>query len=190
MTEGNVRHSERRPRMHLLKNSELKKRILLRMAAPIDDILAFGRDLSALKERGHEQFGAFLDRAGIKQRHAYYVMELGRRITMKVPKARLEKIGWTKLMIIAPDLTAKNLEARLMLAEENTAHALKAIMKGETPREKEHHVALYFSPAQYAAYRTAVLNHGAKPPGGKSRGLAGQEAALMKILKSVASAGA
>ena len=93
---------------------------------------------------------------------------------------RLNRIGWTKLQIIAPYVTKENREELVALAEAHTAVNLKAIMRGEPPILGGRTVVLHFTKKQFAAFAEAILAHGATKNGA---GFLDKERALPKALK-------
>lgn len=137
--------------------------------------LASARD----EERGALQ--KFAKKPG-KLRKAYYLAEVGGKLKqIPVRKARLKKIGWTKLQIIAKYLSRENAEELFALAERHTSYQLKALMRGAEPQIKTHCVLLYYTPEQYAKFEEAILSHGGERSG---RGLIGKEAAIMNLIAS------
>jgi hypothetical protein len=69
---------------------------------------------------------------------------------------RLNRIGWTKLQILARKATSKNREKLLRLAEAHTIEDLKALMQGQEPLEGRRTVLLYFSAKQYERFAKAI----------------------------------
>lgn len=93
----------------------------------------------------------------------YYLAEVGEKLKrMRVRKAQLERIGWTKLQIIAKNLNRKNADDLFTLAESHTCQQLKTLMRGGEAETKTHCVLMYFSPEQYAKFEKAVLSYGGK----------------------------
>lgn len=135
----------------------------------------------ALRELQDEQPGIFLKvvgLVGLNSRKAYALARIARQFD-GVPEERLYFIGWTKLVIIGRYLTDDNLEHLLQLAQQNTAHDLEVLLRGETPIEDAKVVQLYLAPNDYQRLRAALIKHGAVTSG---NGLIKMEAALMALV--------
>ena len=99
----------------------------------------------------------------------------------KLTPSRAEKIGWTKLSIIAGQAEPKYVAALLKLAEAMTTQELKIALRNEGSAQRPHCVQLYFTTGQYRLFRRAILTHGGKPA---RRGLAGKEQALIRAIQA------
>ena len=135
----------------------------------------------ALRDLQDEQPDIFLkvaDLVGLSRRKAYALARIARQFD-GVPEERLYFIGWTKLVIVGRYLTDDNLEHLLQLAQQNTAHDLEVLLRGEVPIEGAKVVQLYLSPNDYQRLRAALIKHGAVQSG---NGLIKMEAALMALV--------
>lgn len=116
----------------------------------------------------------------LKQRRIYCLLRIARVFDPLVSDdERLQRIGWTKLDLVAPYTQADNVEQMLGLAEELAPTALARRLAGEAPLVGSHTVQLTFSSADYADFCRALIAARAKPSG---KGHVGKEAALMRIL--------
>ena len=147
-----------------------------------DNFLELGKSLRRLQERDPELFQQFVASANIGRRKAYYLVEVSRIFDpLTIPRARLRKIGWTKLQLIGKHVTPNNLDALLQLAEESNAKELERLMRGEkTLGGNAHCVLMYFSPKQYAELEDALVRHGGVRSG---RGIQNKEEAMLSIAR-------
>lgn len=117
----------------------------------------------------------------LKQRRIYCLLRIARVFDPLVADdARLQRIGWTKLDLVATHTRADNIEQMLRLAEELSPAALARRLAGEAPLVGSHTVQLTFSSVDYADFCRALVAAEAKPSG---KGHVGKEAALMRIVK-------
>jgi len=158
-----------------MKIEELYDKALALSAEVEDNFLELGRALRRLQEHDTQLFQQAVAKSKLGRRKAYYLVE-----KLPIPRARLRRLGWTKLQVIAGSVDADNVEELVALAEGNTAKQLQRIMRGEEPLKDSNCVLLYFAPEQYAKFRYALLQNGAKASG---RGLIGKEEALIKALR-------
>lgn len=128
----------------------------------------------------------FIRRSGISRRKAYFLAEIGRKLTdVDATVDRLTKIGWTKLQIVLRHVGGMPSSELLEFAETHTAHELKRMLPESPSASKSKCVILYFNPGQYAAFRKAILDHGGKSSG---RGLIGKEEAVVAMIAGLNSA--
>jgi hypothetical protein len=145
-----------------------------------DNFLDLGKSLRQLFDRDPDLFKRALDKSNLGSRKAYYLVNISRWFDgAPVGRARLRKIGWTKLQVIGPHVENQNLEELLQLAENNTTAQLKMLVKGEQPVNNAHCVLMYFSPQQYEQLEESLLKHGGTRSG---RGILNKETALMNII--------
>lgn len=136
--------------------------------------------LHRMQQHEPEQFKAFYENSRIRRRTAFYLAEVGKCLEpLKLPRSRLEAIGWSKIQVIAKHLTPRNAEKLLKLAEENTTQSLAARMRNDDPMPDARCVMLRLSPQHYRKFEDAVLQNGGSKVG---RGLRDKEKALMKII--------
>ena len=146
-----------------------------------DEFLELAALLRQLQEKQPDDFKALLSLPELGRRKGYYLVEIDRAFAdLGVPSERLNKIGWTKLQLIARHVTPENLEALLTLAEAHTAKNLDLIMRGEEPILGGKTVLLFFNGKQFEAFSKAIIEHGADKNGA---GYIGKEKALIKALR-------
>ncbi len=152
----------------------------VRLASRVDDdFIELARLLWRLKERDQDLYNRVRDETGLDRRKAYYLVQIARTIDgLPIPRERLARIGWTKMQIIADQLTRQNWREMLELAEQHTAHGLKAVLAGK--RANERCVVLYLRPKDYQRFANAIMKHGARPNGS---GLLNKEQALMALVE-------
>ncbi len=146
-----------------------------------DEFLELAALLRQLQEKQPDDFKALLSMPELGRRKGYYLVEIDRAFAdLGVPSERLNKIGWTKLQLIARHVTPENLEALLTLAEAHTAKNLDLIMRGKEPILGGKTVLLFFNSKQFEAFSKAIIEHGAVKNGA---GYIGKEKALIKALR-------
>jgi hypothetical protein len=99
---------------------------------------------------------------------------------INVSDDRLKRIGWTKLQLIAKEITSRNARELIELAENVSANELKRAIRGQEPRERTRCIVLYFDMDAYAEVEHALVEHGAVRRG---RGIVGREDALLRIIQ-------
>ncbi|WBX85607.1 hypothetical protein [Sphingosinicella microcystinivorans] len=145
-----------------------------------DGFLEVARQLREAQDVDPGLFREIAKHLGIGRRKAFALAQFDRRFhDLGVERGRLRRIGWSKLVVAAPYVTADTVEDILSLAETCSAYALKRHLRGETVHAGGRCVLLYFSSEQYAVFEAAVLAHGGISQG---RGLCGTEAALTLAL--------
>lgn len=149
---------------------------------------AFARALWA----AHSNDPTFLQKverlAGIKRRALFYLSNVGGFITdYSIAEARAERIGWTKLQIVAQyvatqpgKISQRALQAMLGIADRSTAYALPTALKAQdaASRGSLRSVLLRIPADQYADVEAALIACGAEPRG---KGLIGKEDALVRL---------
>jgi hypothetical protein len=152
---------------------ELYDRVLALSSDVEDKFLELGRSLRQLLDRDPGLFQQIVKKGRLGRRKAYYLVEVSRRFEpLPISRARLKKIGWTKLQIIGQHVTKDNVEELVSLAEQMRTKQLERKMQGEEPLGNTHCVLMYFSPKQYAELEEALLKNGAERSG---RGIVGKE---------------
>ncbi len=130
-----------------------------------------------------------LKNSPLKRRRMYYLIEAWSRVSgLDVPKARLAKIGWTKLVAWARHCPAGQEAWGLDLAEQKstTAANLPSLLKGRKTPKKTRCMTLYFSLKDYEVFEKAMIDNGAIKVG---KGFAAKEKALLQIISKVQVAG-
>jgi hypothetical protein len=155
---------------------------------PDDNFLDLARTLRQLHDRDVDKFTEVWQNSDLDRRKAYYLVDISRAYeSLPIPRARLKKIGWTKLASMAKQVTADNWQEMLELAEKTATKQLEKIMRGQTPVTNAHCVMMYFSPKEYKVLEEALLKNGGERSG---RGIINKEKALIKALKSSKAASA
>ena len=145
-----------------------------------DSFLELGSLLRQLQETSPHDFKALISTAQLRRRKGYYLVDIDRAFGGNEQlRPRLNKIGWTKLAMIAKHVTQDNREDLLQLAEAHTARNLQAIMRGDEPIIGGRVILLHFTGEQFAAFSKAILAHGAIQNGD---GFIGKEMALIDAL--------
>lgn len=173
----------RKPRQQRASVPELKRRIVARASSGPENVsFAQASDLAALHKRDRAEFNDLIDKGLMKRRRAYYLRRVGQMLeTGAITQSDAERIGWTKLVVIADTITAKNAPRLLNRARKKTAQELKRIMREDDQKPAPHCVLMYFSPHQYVQFKRAMILHGATSTG---RGLARKEQAIMRLIRS------
>jgi len=145
-----------------------------------DNFLDLGRSLRQLLDRDQK----IIEKTDLGRRKAYYLVEVSRTFDpLPITRARLRKLGWTKLQIIGKYAAPDNVEELVSLAEQSSAKQLERLMRGEQSLKNARCVLMYFSSKQYAKFEHALLLNGASKSG---RGLINKEGALIKALRKAA----
>ncbi len=125
----------------------------------------------------------------LKRRRMYYLIKVWSRVSgLDVPRARLAKIGWTKLAAWARHCPAGQELWGLDLAEQKntTAANLPSLLKGRKTPKKTRCMTLYFSLKDYEVFEKAMIDNGAIKVG---KGFAAKEKALLQIIDKSQAAG-
>jgi hypothetical protein len=109
---------------------ELYDRALALSSDVEDKFLELGRSLRQLLDRDPALFQQVVKKR-LGRRKAYYLIEVSRRFEpLPISRARLKKIGWTKLQIIGQHVTKDNVEELVGLAEQLKTKQLERKMRG------------------------------------------------------------
>ena len=169
--------------MMALKTEDLFDKAMALSKNVDDTFLELGRTLRHLQDREPQLFQEIVAKSDLGRRKAYYLVDVSRVFDpLQVSRARLKKVGWTKLAMIAKQVTQDNIDELLDLAEQNNAKELERMMRGEKPLGSSHCVLMYFSPKQYEELEEALVHHGARKAG-RGRGLVEKENALLKMIR-------
>ena len=122
----------------------------------------------------------------MSRRRLYYLLQVGQFIQdWNISQADAEKVGWTKLQIIARHVnqssaTGKQVAKHMRLALETRSYSLLEALQGSS---SPHKLAVVFrlSAEAKAEMLAALTAYGAEAG---RRGLGNKEAALMKIIKA------
>ncbi len=149
-----------------------------------ENFIELAKVLRELQDEDTEEFNRAVEKSGVGSRKAYYLTGIDRAFSkIPVPKARLKKIGWTKLMNLAPHISKENYAVLLKQAETHTAKELEAILRGEEVAEKKKAILMYLSPADAELFEEVLMGFGARRSG---RGMPNREEALMNAVRWIA----
>lgn len=176
--------------MAALKTEELFDKAMTLSKNVDDTFLELGRALRQLQDREPQLFQDIVAKSDLGRRKAYYLADVSRVFDpLQVRRARLKKVGWTKLAVIAKQVTQDNVDELLDLAEQNNVKELERITRGEKPLGNSHCVLMYFSPKQYEELEEALVHHGARKAE-RGRGLVEKEKALLRMIRKAMGKGA
>jgi hypothetical protein len=89
-----------------ISTDELYDRAMALSSDVEDKFLELGRSLRQLLDRDPGLFQQVVRKRGLGRRKAYYLVEVSRKFEpLPISRARLKKIGWTKLQIIGQHVT-------------------------------------------------------------------------------------
>lgn len=148
------------------------------------DLMAAARQLREVLEKRPDDFLLTAGRLGIARRKAYYLVEIDKTFgDLSVDRERLNRIGWTKLQILAGRVDRRNVGRLLGEAEKLSAYELGKLVNEEPASStKSHVVLLRLTDDEYAVFRNTVRAFGAEE---SSTGLSGKEAALIAALREL-----
>lgn len=147
------------------------------------DFFELANALATIRALHSKVFEEIIGRSGISRRRAYYLLEIRDRFQPFMQDlARLRAIGWTKLKVLAPFISAENAGDLFAMAETSSAYKLGQVLRGADVSSKPRCVLLYLTPEQHDLYERAILAHGGKRRG---RQLIDQERALVAIIDQV-----
>ena len=161
-----------------------KRRRAIRLAKePTVNFYELAGLLVGLRKEGAIQ--ALPTETGMSRRRLYYLLEVGQFIRdRKISQADAERVGWTKLQIIARHVsqsgaTAKQVAKHMQLALETRSYTLPEVLQGSS---SPHKLAVVFrlSAADKAELLMALTAHGGEIDGG---GLGDKGEALMKMVR-------
>lgn len=118
----------------------------------------------------------------IGRRRAFYLARIGEAFEgLPVPEYELERLGWTKLMVIAPGITADNAPSRLKLAAtpRMTVKKLQGLLLKKPNGSPRRRLVISLSEGQHARAVATLKKFGAKNTDNGS--LEGMAAALMAL---------
>jgi hypothetical protein len=141
------------------------------------------RMLAKMQEEDPDTFRSVAKSLGVGLRKAYYLVQVARSLEgLPVSKDRLARVGWTKLQLISPYITASNCKTVLAQAEAHPVHEVKAILKKQGLPPQTHCVLFYLSNTQFDLLATVLQAFGAKRQG---RTIKGKEEALVLALANL-----
>lgn len=164
--------------------SRLKKRAATLAPRPKSEFAKLAEVLSELQGVAPREFRQVAKEIGVSPRTAFYLARIWGSIENLKERDRLLKLGWTKLSLVAPHLTAKNSREILTFAETHTTQACRLHLSEKPIRETTRCMLLRFGAKDYARFADAIVKNGGKKRG---KGLVGTEKALMKIVATATS---
>jgi hypothetical protein len=112
--------------------------------------LDLGKILRHLLDHEPELFHKIAGQPKIGRRRAYNLVQINRVFDQpQVSRARLKKLGWTRLSQIAKQMNQDNIEELLSLAEKESTKQLETQTGGAAPINNANCVLKYFSPKDY-----------------------------------------
>lgn len=159
--------------------SRLKKQAATLAQRPRSEFAELAAVLSELQGVAPSEFGQVAKEIGISPRTAFYLAKVWDSVEGLKERDRLLKLGWTKLSLFAPHLTAKNSREILAFSETHTAQECRLHLSEKPIKATTRCMLLRFSAKDYARFADAIVKNGGKKRG---RGLVGTEKALMKII--------
>lgn len=137
-----------------------------------------------LQDTEPSRIGEIAKLIGVSKRRCLYFAKVDRIFRgLGLDESRLERLGWTKLVVLVDHIDSANCEALLEMAEFCSVRQLKVLLRNELPVVGERCVVFYLPPAQHAVFEAAMLAHGAVKVG---RGLINKETALIQLIKAAA----
>jgi hypothetical protein len=169
----------------------LKQEALALATKPTKNFYAFACALWAAHNEDSTVLREVERSAGIKRRALFYLSNVGRLLSdYGIGEAQAERIGWTKLQIVArhaarqpKKLNQCAMRANLQLALQTPSHALPEALErqGASTTPATRSVLLRLPVEQYTDVETALIACGAKRRG---KGLVGKEDALVRLALS------
>ena len=147
-------------------------------------------DIASLSKADRSLVRDVLEKSRMGRRRFYYLLAVGRLIKQhKIAKEPAERVGWTKLQIIAHHVKGQNYSRRhigslIRQANELNVQTLIAHLKGEKQGSTKA-VVFHLSKEQQVELAYALMAYGAKH--GRN-GMIDRENALIKIAKAAISA--
>jgi len=131
---------------------------------------------------GSEGLREAAKQARISMRKAYQLVKMRNVLAKHWDDERFERIGWTKLCIIAAAGKSSNVEQWLKFAETHTARECQLHFEKKPFKNETRCMLLRFDDNQYKAFSKAALKLGAKQRG---KGLVGVEKALIAAIRKM-----
>ena len=156
-------------------------------AAPLElaEALTVARALPEPPRGDRPTLAELMQLTGLSRRAICYLVKVGEQFgDLDIPRDRLSKIGWTKLVVIAEVCEPGDELAALDVAEICTVKDLPQVLKGGRKPGRRRTVLLRFTEADYDFFEMTLRKNGAKSPRGRAtaKGLVGMERALMRAL--------
>lgn len=167
--------------------SAIRKRAILLAQKPALNFFDLAQAISALHEKDPSELSDLVKRIGMSRRRVYYLLQVGELTKVHgISKADAEKVGWTKLQIIARHIakmggeTSADLAYYLTLAATTKARDLPAALVGRKLTSTRA-VQFHLSSGLRSEVNLALVSFGAKRG---RRGLLKKERALLRIVRA------
>ena len=169
-----------------IKPRYLKRKVLQLAKGGTKNFYDLARSLATLHEMNPGLLKTVEDSSKLSRRTLYYLVDVGRVLCRyQIDKAQAERIGWTKLQILARYLEKNDVPAGeladLLKKAEKKVHELPLILAGKTRKARPRTVLLRLAPSDYKIFAEALVRHGAIR---KGRGLINQEQALIQLVRA------
>jgi len=143
-------------------------------------LLETARFLRKVRAENRDEFRSVARKLKIGVRKAYHLAQIDEVLgDMDVSAERIQRLGWTKLSLLAAHGEPDTIDDLIDVAESCTAHELKVHIRDGKFDPEGRTVVLHFDKEQYALLDQALRAKGAEP---HSRGLLGKETALMRLV--------
>ena len=146
-----------------------------------DDFITLAKHLRHVHDRGQDEFRAEIERLGLKQRRAYYLVEIDKAYDgLPIPPDQLRRVGWTKLHALAPLIDRSNCADLLSYAEGQTVKTVQEMAQTAAKRLGKHAMVFNLSESERERLSRALQQFGARET---DHGLTGKEAALDALVR-------
>jgi len=155
----------------------------VRLSSKFDEnFVELGHLLKHLKDTEPALFKQVCEETSLGDRKAMYLVKIARRTEhLPIPKGQMAKVGWTRMEIVANQLTPSTWKHWMATAETHTARDLRIILKGKRPVPGTRTIVLHLAPQDYASFEKVLLMNGAKANG---LGMLNKERALMSVISA------
>lgn len=118
-------------------------------------------DLAAELFRIHEvaphRFADVAQEVGVSPRTGYYLVRIWGQIRHHPERKRLERLGWSRLRLVAPHLEKATGRKLLDFAEKHTVQEIQQHLKRQPIKEKTRCMLLRFSAKDYARFAEVMI---------------------------------
>ena len=173
-----------------MKPRDLRRKVLQLAKEGTKNFYDLARFLAPLHDLRPALLKKVEEHSNLRRRTLYYLVDVGRMLrNYHIDKAQAERIGWTKLQILARhldkigDVSPTELASLLEMAakKEVKVYELPSVLAGRTGKTRRRTVLLRLSPSEYDDFAEALVRYGAIR---KGRGLLNQKKALMKLIRA------
>lgn len=166
------------------ETSNLVTKVASLSGAIDENFLELAKALRELQDQDVDEFTRLVNNSPLGRRKAYYLVAIDRTFSkIPVPKARLKRIGWTKLNVLTKSINKSNYAELLKAAETYTAKELEKYLAGEKPATDKKAFLAYLTPEAYETLTEAFHRVGGRR---YQRGWSNKGAALTALAQTVA----